>query len=388
MDFSSHPEHDSIREAIERICARFGDDYWLTRDREGGFPHELYNALAEGGWLGICMPQEYGGAGQGIAEATVMMHTIARSGAGLSGASAVHMNIFGLQPVVVFGSDEQKRRMLPPLIAGKEKACFAVTEPNTGLNTTKLKTRAERVGDKYILSGQKVWISTAQVAHKTLILARTTPIEDCKKPTFGLSLFYTDLDRRYVEVHEIEKMGRKAVDSNQLFIDGLPVPVEDRIGEEGRGFEYILHGMNPERILIAGEAVGLGRAALARATDYAKERVVFDRPIGQNQAIQHPLAQSWMELEAAELLTMRAAWKYDQGLNCAADANAAKYMAAEAGFNSCQRAMATLGGFGYAKEYQVERYLREMMIPRVAPISPQLILCFIAEKVLGLPKSY
>lgn len=388
MDFSSHPEHDSIREAIERICARFGDDYWLTRDREGGFPHELYNALAEGGWLGICMPQEYGGAGQGIAEATVMMHTIARSGAGLSGASAVHMNIFGLQPVVVFGSDEQKRRMLPPLIAGKEKACFAVTEPNTGLNTTKLKTRAERVGDKYILSGQKVWISTAQVAHKTLILARTTPIEDCKKPTFGLSLFYTDLDRRYVEVHEIEKMGRKAVDSNQLFIDGLPVPVEDRIGEEGRGFEYILHGMNPERILIAGEAVGLGRAALARATDYAKERVVFDRPIGQNQAIQHPLAQSWMELEAAELLTMRAAWKYDQGLNCAADANAAKYMAAEAGFNACQRAMATLGGFGYAKEYQVERYLREMMIPRVAPISPQLILCFIAEKVLGLPKSY
>ena len=388
MDFSSHPEHDSIREAIERICARFGDDYWLTRDREGGFPHELYDALAEGGWLGICMPQEYGGAGQGIAEATVMMHTIARSGAGLSGASAVHMNIFGLQPVVVFGSDEQKRRMLPPLIAGKEKACFAVTEPNTGLNTTKLKTRAERVGDKYILSGQKVWISTAQVAHKTLILARTTPIEDCKKPTFGLSLFYTDLDRRYVEVHEIEKMGRKAVDSNQLFIDGLPVPVEDRIGEEGRGFEYILHGMNPERILIAGEAVGLGRAALVRATDYAKERVVFDRPIGQNQAIQHPLAQSWMELEAAELLTMRAAWKYDQGLNCAADANAAKYMAAEAGFNACQRAMATLGGFGYAKEYQVERYLREMMIPRVAPISPQLILCFIAEKVLGLPKSY
>lgn len=388
MDFSTNPEHDSIREAIERICARFGDDYWLERDRDGGFPHELYNALAEGGWLGICMPQEYGGAGQGIAEATLMMHTIARSGAGLSGASAVHMNIFGLQPVVAFGTDAQKRRMLPPLIAGQEKACFAVTEPNTGLNTTKLKTRAERVGDKYILSGQKVWISTAQVAHKTLILARTTAVEDCKKPTLGLSLFYTDLDRRYVEVHEIEKMGRKAVDSNQLFIDGLPVPVEDRIGEEGRGFEYILHGMNPERILIAGEAVGLGRAALARASAYAKERVVFDRPIGQNQAIQHPLAQSWMELETAELLTMRAAWKYDRGLNCAADANAAKYMAAEAGFNACQRAMATLGGFGYAKEYQVERYLREMMIPRVAPISPQLILCFIAEKVLGLPKSY
>ena len=388
MDFGIDREHEVIREAIDRICACFGDDYWLERDRDGGFPHALYDALAEGGWLGICMPEEYGGTGMGIAEATVMMSTIARSGAGMSGASAVHMNIFGLQPVVVFGTDEQKRRMLPPLIAGHETACFAVTEPNTGLNTTKLKTRAERAGDRYILSGQKVWISTAQVAHKTLILARTTPAEDCTKPTLGLSLFYTDLDRRYVEVREIEKMGRKAVDSNQLFIDGLPVPVEDRIGEEGRGFEYLLHGMNPERILIAGEAVGLGRAALARAVSYAGERVVFDRPIGQNQSIQHPLAQSWMELEAAELLAMRAAWKYDHDLPCAADANAAKYMAAEAGFNACQRAMATLGGFGYAKEYHVERYLREMLIPRVAPISPQLILCFIAEKVLGLPKSY
>ena len=388
MEFSNNPEHDTIREAIGRVCADFGDDYWLARDRDGGFPHELYNALAGGGWLGICMPQEYGGSGMGITEATVMMTAIARSGAGLSGASAVHMNIFGLQPVVVFGTDAQKRRMLPPLIAGKEKACFAVTEPNTGLNTTQLKTRAERCGDHYILSGQKVWISTAQVAKKMLILARTTPTEDCPKPTFGLSLFYTDLDRQFVEVREIDKMGRKAVDSNQLFIDGLKVPVEDRIGEEGRGFEYILHGMNPERILIAGEAVGLGQAALARAVKYAGERIVFNRPIGQNQAIQHPLAQSWMELEAAWLMAMRGAWKYDQKLDCGADANAAKYMAAEAGFNACQRAMATLGGFGYAKEYQVERYLREMLIPRVAPISPQLILCFIAEKVLGLPKSY
>lgn len=298
------------------------------------------------------------------------------------------MNIFGLQPVAVFGTEDQKRRMLPPLIQGKEKACFAVTEPNTGLNTTRLKTRAERAGDHYVLSGQKVWISTAQVADKMLILARTTPIEECKKPTFGLSLFYTDLDRRFVEVREIDKMGRKAVDSNQVFIDGLRVPVEDRIGEEGRGFEYILHGMNPERVLIAGEAVGLGRKALEVAVQYAKEREVFDRPIGKNQGIQHPLAQSWMELEAAELMAMRAAWKYDNHLECGADANAAKYLAAEAGFNACQRAMATLGGFGYAKEYHVERYLREIMIPRIAPISPQLIMCFIAEKVLGLPKSY
>ena len=388
MDFAPHQEHESIRDAIVKICARFDDAYWLERDRLGGFPHALHRALAEGGWLGICLPHEYGGGGLGITEATVMMQAISQSGAGLSGASAVHMNIFGLQPVAVFGNEEQKRRMLPPLIAGREKACFAVTEPDTGLNTTRLKTRADRVGDHYVLSGQKVWISTAQVAEKMLILARTTAAEDCKKPSFGLSLFYTDLDRRFVEVREIEKMGRKAVDSNQVFIDGLRVPVEDRIGEEGRGFEYILHGMNPERVLIAGEAVGLGRAALQVAVKYAGERVVFDRPIGQNQSIQHPLAQSWMELEAAEMMTMRAAWKYDNNLPCGADANAAKYMAAEAGFNACQRAMATLGGFGYAKEYHVERYLREMMIPRIAPISPQLILCFIAEKVLGLPKSY
>lgn len=388
MDFAHNQEHEAIREAIGKICARFDDSYWLERDRLGGFPHELHRALADGGWLGVCLPQEYGGVGLGISEATVMMQTISQSGAGLSGASAVHMNIFGLQPVAVFGNEEQKRRMLPPLIQGKEKACFAVTEPNTGLNTTRLKTRAERAGDHYVLSGQKVWISTAQVAEKMLILARTTPIEDCKKPTFGLSLFYTDLDRRFVEVREIEKMGRKAVDSNQVFIDGLRVPVEDRIGEEGRGFEYILHGMNPERVLIAGEAIGLGRKALEVAVQYAGERVVFDRPIGKNQAIQHPLAQSWMELEAAEMMAMRAAWKYDNKLDCGADANAAKYMAAEAGFNACQRAMATLGGFGFAKEYHVERYLREMMIPRIAPISPQLILCFIAEKVLGLPKSY
>jgi len=388
MDFAPHQEHESIRDAIVKICARFDDAYWLERDRLGGFPHELHRALAEGGWLGICLPQEYGGGGLGITEATVMMQAISQSGAGLSGASAVHMNIFGLQPVAVFGNEEQKRRMLPPLIAGREKACFAVTEPDTGLNTTRLKTRADREGDHYVLSGQKVWISTAQVAEKMLILARTTAAEDCKKPSFGLSLFYTDLDRRFVEVREIEKMGRKAVDSNQVFIDGLRVPVEDRIGEEGRGFEYILHGMNPERVLIAGEAVGLGRAALQVAVKYAGERVVFDRPIGQNQSIQHPLAQSWMELEAAEMMAMRAAWKYDNNLPCGADANVAKYMAAEAGFNACQRAMATLGGFGYAKEYHVERYLREMMIPRIAPISPQLILCFIAEKVLGLPKSY
>lgn len=388
MDFQLSSDQQAVRDAVARICARFGDDYWLERDRAGGFPHDLHQALARDGWLGICMPEEYGGAGMGITEAAIMMQTIAESGAGQSGASAVHMNIFGLNPVVVFGNDEQKQRMLPPLIAGREKACFAVTEPDAGLNTTKLKTKALRDGDHYVLSGAKVWISTAQVAEKMLILARTTPLDEVKKPTQGLSLFYTDLDRDFVEVREIDKMGRKCVDSNQLFIDGLKVPVEDRIGEEGRGFEYILHGMNPERILIAAEAVGLGRVALSRATQYAKERVVFDRPIGMNQAIQHPLAQNWMELEAANLMVFKAAALYDAGQPCGAEANAAKYLAGEAGFKACQQAVMTHGGYGYAREYHVERYLREVMISRIAPVSPQLILCFIAERVLGLPKSY
>jgi acyl-CoA dehydrogenase len=377
-----------VREAVAKICARFPDDYWLARDRDGVFPHELHAALAADGWLGIAMPEAYGGSGLGIAEAALMMQTIAESGAGMAGASAVHMNIFGLNPVVVFGTDAQKRRMLAPLIAGEDKACFAVTEPNAGLDTTRLATRAARRGDVYVLDGAKIWISTAQVANKMLILARTTPIEAVAKPAQGLSLFYTTLDRRFVEVREIEKMGRKAVDSNQLFIDGLQVPIEDRIGDEGRGFEYILHGLNPERILIAAEAVGLGRAALRRATAYAQERIVFGRPIGQNQAIQHPLAACWMELEAANLMMLQAAWQYDNGLPSGAAANAAKYLAGEAGFKTCETAVMTLGGYGYAKEFHVERYMREVMIPRIAPVTPQMILCYIAERVLGLPKSY
>lgn len=388
MDFSLTEEQESIRAAIFEICAQFGDEYWLMKDREGGFPHELHQALARDGWLGVCIPEQYGGSGLGITEAAIMMQAIAESGAGMSGASCVHINIFGLNPVVVFGTEEQKQRMLPPLVQGRETACFGVTEPNTGLNTTQLKTRAERRGDHYVVNGQKVWISTAQSAKKILLLARTTPLEEVKKKTEGLTLFYTDLDRSCIEVREIEKMGRKAVDSNQVFIDNLRVPVEDRIGEEGKGFEYILHGMNPERVLIGAEAVGLGHVAIQRAAQYSKERIVFDRPIGQNQGIQHPLAASWMELEAARLMVMNAAWKYDKGLPCGAEANAAKYLAGEAGFNACQRAVMSHGGFGYAKEYHVERYLRESFIPRIAPISPQLILCFIAERVLGLPKSY
>lgn len=388
MDFTFSDDQQRIRDAIARICEPFDEHYWLTRDNEGGFPHELHQALARDGWLGICIPEAYGGSGLGITEAAIMMQTISESGAGMSGASAVHMNIFGLNPVVQFATEAQKQRMLPPLIAGREKACFAVTEPNTGLNTTQLKVKADRKPDHYLLSGTKVWISTAQVADKMLILARTTPLEDCKSHTDGLSLFYTDIDRRHVTAREIPKMGRKAVDSNELFIDGLRVPLDDLIGEEGKGFHYIMHGMNAERILIAAEAVGLGRAALMRATQYAKERIVFNRPIGMNQAIQHPLAVNWMELESANLMVFQAATLFDAGKSCGAQANAAKYLAGEAGFNACQQAVMTHGGFGYAKEYHVERYLREVMIARIAPVSPQLVMCFIAEKVLGLPKSY
>ena len=387
MNFALTPEQVQIRDAIERVCVPFDADYWLRKDQEGGYPDDFHQALAASGWLGIAMPQAYGGAGLGISEAALMMHTISATGAGLSGASAVHMNIFGLQPVVVFGNDEQKQRWLSPLIAGTDRACFAVTEPNTGLNTLKLKTFAQREGSHYVVHGQKVWISTAQVANKMLLLARTTPIED-SKGTEGLSLFYTDMDRSTMEIREIEKMGRKCVDSNQVFIDGLLIPVEDRIGEEGLGFSYILHGLNPERILIASEAVGLGRAALKRAAGYANEREVFGRAIGQNQGIQHPLAKSWMELEAADLMVQKAAWLYDQHMPCAAEANSAKYLAAEACYHACENAILTHGGMGFAKEYHVERYLRESWIPRLAPVSPQLILCFIAEKVLGLPKSY
>jgi acyl-CoA dehydrogenase len=388
MDASLTPEQREIREAIFKICAHFGDEYWLKKDKEGGFPFEFHEALAADGWLGIAMPEEFGGSGLGITEAALMMQAIAESGAGMQGASAVHMNIFGLNPVVVFGTDEQKRRFLPPLIAGKEKSCFAVTEPNVGLDTTRLKTKAVREGNRYRVDGRKIWISTAQVADKVLLLARTTPLEEVKRTTEGLSLFYTTLDRTYVDVREIDKMGRKAVDSNELFIDGLPVPLEDRIGEEGKGFQYILHGMNPERILIAAEAVGIGRVAIERASRYAKDRIVFGRPIGQNQAIQHPLAKAWMNLEAANLMVFKAAALYDQDQPCGIEANAAKYLAGEAGFEACEAAVLTHGGMGYAKEFHVERFLREVMITRIAPVSRELILSHVAEKALGLPKSY
>ena len=388
MDFLVTQQQRDVRDLAERICDAFDESYWLAKDESGEFPEEFYRAVADAGLLGIAMPEEYGGSGLGIAEAAVLMQTIAESGACMSGASSIHMNIFGLNPVVVFGSDEQRRRMLPPLIRGEHKACFAVTEPDAGLNMAKIRTKAEWLGDHYVISGQKVWISTAQVANKMLILARTTPYEQVKRKTDGLSLFYTDLDRVHVEVRAIRKMGRHAVDSNMLFIDGLKVPEADRIGTEGDGFRMILHGLNPERILIAAEAVGIGSAAIRKAAAYAKERVVFDRAIGEYQGIQHPLAKCWMQLEAAKLMVMKAASLYDSKEDCGLEANSAKYLAAEAAAEACQTAVLTHGGMGYSAEYHVERYLRESFIPRIAPISPHMILNFVAEKALGLPKSY
>ncbi len=387
MNFDLSDTQQSVRRAIESICKQFDASFWLERDRDGRFPLELHKALAADGWLGICMPETYGGAGLGVAEAAVMMQAIAESGAGMSGASAVHMNIFGLHPVVLFGTDEQKRRMLPPLIRGEEKACFGVTEPGVGLNTARIKTRAVRDGNCYRVSGAKVWISTAQVAEKILLLARTAEY-DPAKPGAGLSLFYTTLDRRTADVRAIDKMARAAVDSNEIFFDDMRVPAEDLIGEEGTGLKAIFHGFNPERILIAAEAIGIGKCALQRASDYARERIVFDRPIGRNQGIQHPLAQCWMDLEAAELMVRRAAWRYDRGDAAGADANAAKYLAGEAGFRACETAVLTHGGFGYAKAYHVERLFRESMLPRIAPVSREMILSYIAEQVLGQSKSY
>ena len=388
MNFEFSEQQLAVQDAVTRICNDFGEDYWLARDTDGEFPEEFVSAITAGGWLGIAMPEEYGGAGLGISEAMIFTHAIARSGAGMSGASAVHLNLFGPNPIVVFGTDEQKSRFLPRLIKGQDRACFGVTEPNSGLNTSRLETRAVRDGDNYLINGQKLWTTTAQTANKILLIVRTTPLEECVKPTDGMSLFFTDLNRDRIEVRLIEKMGRKAVDSNSLFIDDLVVPVADRIGEEGDGWKCLLHGLNPERILIASEAVGLGQAALERASNYARERIVFDRPIGKNQAIQHPLAVNWMELEAAFLMVSKAAALYDQGKSCGAEANAAKYLAAEAALSACQRSVLTHGGMGYAKEYHVERYLREIMIPVIAPVSQEMIKSFIGERVLGQEKSY
>ena len=384
----SEEERNSIREGVRAVVSKFGDDYWLARDDDGVFPREFHRAMAAAGWLGITMPEEYGGSGLGVTEAAIMMHEVASHGGAMAAASTVHINLFGPHPIVVKGTPDQKARWVPRLIEGKDQCAFGFTEPDAGLNTTRIKTFAEKAPGGYLVRGQKVWTSTAQVANKIMLLTRTTKYEDCKRPTDGITIFYADLDRAKIDVQRIPKMGRKAVDSNSIFIDGLFIPEEDRIGEEGKGFSYILHSLNPERILIAVEAIGIGQDALRRATRYAKERVVFDRQIGQNQGIQHPLAEKWMYLEAAWLMAMKAAELYDTGRPCGAEANSAKFLGARAGHDAAWQAIMTHGGFGYAREYHVERLYREAALTRLAPITEQLILSFISEKVLELPKSY
>ena len=386
MDFDLTDDQQSLIDGVQATLAPFDDAYWLDCDRTAAFPDAFVRAMADGGWLGIALPEEFGGAGLGVTEAALMMGEVARRG-GMSAASAIHMIIFGPKAIANFATPEQRERWLPDIIQGRVRTCFSVTEPNTGLDTTRLKTRAVRQGDRYTVNGRKVWTSTAQVADKIMLLARTADF-DPADPAAGLSLFFTDLDRNAVDVRLIDKMGRAAVDTNELFIDNLNIPTDDLIGEEGQGFRYILSSLNPERILIAAEAVGIGLSALDRATQYAKDREVFARPIGQNQAIQHPLADGWARLQAAQLLALKAATLYDAGKPCGVEANAAKYLAAETGLDVCRQAIATHGGMGYAREFHVERLFREIMIPYLAPISQQLALCYVAERALGLPKSY
>ncbi|WP_454739330.1 acyl-CoA dehydrogenase family protein [Cupriavidus necator] len=386
--FELSGEQVAIRDGVAAVCKRFGDDYWATCDKEERFPREFHQAMAADGWLGVTMPEQYGGAGLGVTEAAIVMHTVAAHGGGMTAASSIHINMFGPHPVVVHGTPEQQERWLPRLVRGEDQVCFGVTEPDAGLDTTSIKTFARKVEGGYRVSGRKMWTTTAQVANKILLLTRTTPKSECAKPTDGITLFYTDLDRTKVEVRRIPKHGRAAVDSNAVFIDDLFVPDEHRIGEEGKGFRYLLDGLNPERILVAVEAIGIGEDALQRAAQYARDRVVFNRPIGQNQAIQHPLAECWLNLRSALLMASKAAELYDRGEPCAAEANGAKFLGARAGYQAALQAVMTHGGMGYAKEYHVERLLREVLLNRLAPVSEQMILCYIAEKVLDLPKSY
>ena len=388
LKLPSAEERQAIQDGVRAVVTKFGDDYWLERDEDGKFPFEFHKAMADGGWLGITMPEEYGGSGLGVTEAAIMMREVASHGGGMAAASSVHINLFGPHPIVIKGTDEQKRRWVPRLVEGKDQVAFGFTEPDAGLNTTRIKTFAEKVPGGYLVHGQKVWTSTGQIANKIMLLTRTTKYEDCRKPTDGITIFYTDFDRSKIEVRRIPKMGRKAVDSNAIFIDGLFIPEEDRIGEEGKGFGYILHSLNPERVLLGAEAIGIGQDALRRAAKYAQERVVFDRPIGMNQGIQHPLAEKWMYLESAWLMAMKAAELYDTGLPCGAEANATKFLGARAGHDAAWQAIMTHGGMGYAKEFHVERLFREVSLVRLAPVTEQLILSFIAEKVLDLPKSY
>ncbi|MFQ5697184.1 MAG: acyl-CoA dehydrogenase family protein [Myxococcota bacterium] len=388
MDFSLDSELESIRDQATRLADRFDDEYWSQHDEGKEFPWEYYEAFAERGWLGVLIPEEYGGAGLGVLHAGTLLGAVAGSAGAMNAASTLHLSIFGLGPVVHHGSEAMKRSSLPAAAQGDLHVSFGVTEDDAGTDTSRIRTFARREGDHFIVNGKKIWNTKAQQAQKILLLTRTTPREECERVLEGMTLFLTDLDRAHCEIREIPKLGRNAVNSNEVFIRDLPVPECDVVGEVGRGFYHLLDGLNPERIVIAAEAVGIGRRAIQVAARYARERIVFDRPIGANQAIAHPLADSWSELEAAELLWQRAAWAYDRGDSAGAWANMAKLRAAEASFTACDRALQTLGGFGYAREFHVERYWREARLMRIAPISQEMALNFIAEHVLELPRSY
>jgi len=388
MEFERNEDHEAIREGIRRICADFPDEYWAEKDAAHEFPWDFYDKLAAGGWVGIAIPTEFGGGGQGITEASIMLEEIAASGAAMNGCSAVHLSVFGMEPVRKYGSAELAAEVLPRVAAGDLHVAFGVTEPDAGTDTTRIRTRAERDGDEYVITGAKVWTTKAPYCEMCLLLVRTTPLEEVDSPTAGISLFLVDLDDPAVDITPIPKVGRNAVVSCEVRYDGLRVPVSRRIGEEGEGFRYILDGLNPERVLIAAEALGIGRAAVRRATDYAKDRIIFNRPIGQNQGIAFPLAEAHMKLHAAELIVREASWLYDNDRPCAEAANTAKYLASEAAFFAADRAMQTHGGFGYASEYHVERYWREARLMKIAPVSQEMVLNFISAKVLGLPKSY
>ena len=388
MDFEWSPLAGDIRQGISRLCARFGDDCWERKDRNAEFPWEFYNAVVEEGWLGVTVPTSYGGGGLGILEASIIEQEIAASGAGMNGCSAVHIGVFGFDPILKHGSDSLKARFLPSLLDGSLHMSFAVTEPDAGTDVSRISTFARKVDGGYLVSGKKVWITKALESQRMLILARTTPRDEVVKPTDGLTVLFAPIDRRSVDVRPISKLGRNAVDTNELFIDDLFVPDSDVVGEVDNGFKVMLTGLNAERVIAANAALGIGRAAIRRAVGYATERIVFDRPIGQNQAIQHPIAEAQMRLDAAELMCLKAAWLFDQGLPCGKEANMAKYLAAEAGFFAADVAVQTHGGYGYAREYHVERYFREARLMRIAPISQEMVLNYIATHVLGLPKSY
>jgi hypothetical protein len=387
MSNADERDLDLVRKSSRELARRFDLGYWRDKDKKQEYPWEFVRAFADAGWLGVMIPEEYGGLGLGLTEAAIMMEEVAASGAGMSGASAIHFYVFPPAPILRHGSEAMKRAWLPKLARGEILMAFGVTEPTAGVDTSRIKTRAEKIDGGWLVNGQKVWTTNGQNAQKILLLARTSPRTE-EKPLDGMTLFFTDLDRQRITVREIEKLARPAVDSNELFIDNLEAADDEVVGEAGQGFRYLLDGLNPERTVVGMEGIGIGRAALELATKYANERVVFDRPIGKNQAVAHPLADAWMRLEAAELVAMKAAALFDARQSSGKEANTAKYLGAEAGYLACDRAMQTHGGFSYAKEYHIERLWREVRLLRLAPISQEMVLNFISTSVLGLPKSY